>query len=1630
MHESESCYDPDSKLTDTHYACHKAVECTQRNGVFSLRGKNLYTPADRQESNSAGFGLKELPSPLVEAHSLSDGESRRLMGVHGVEINPTRKRKAKLRKRAKRKILRSNDPFDVTQLRKNCSVGNKSEGRTKFSSYILRNDQNEKKQVLKMTNVTNFTKKSSRKNTPCKGSNVRISTNTTNTACRTDPIDYHMFSDSFVFDSNEFSRLNYLFGPITMDGSANVHTAVHSTFCSEQNPLYNTNLRGHTIWFCPPFTEKIIPLLQYFESERQKYPYDIKAIIVLPRWYNTLGVQMQQCTNKYRKVHTYPSGTYLFSKILDSSVGTMESLGPTKWPIDVYVADSTVEERSAQAINDQLTTATLKSLLASPYNHMSDVKKKHVTPPPSKSQKSSSQVMVANLTSYSDFDLLKLNTKIIMRINDICTTEVPTRILLDCGATLDFISSTFVQTHKILLKESESVRVYLADGTVKMASSRAHTDILMGDKLQRRELIVTDLSKDFDVVLGMKWFKETNPQIDWSKGTILLDQDRVPIIATKTPREAHLTQITANEMKRILKKTIKNENDDTQIFIGVLQTCEKTITNEKTVEDVLSTVKTDFSDEYTSKVKSILKRHELILKPLTELPPRRPGFDHKIEILPGPEIPAGKIYKISPAELEELKKQLTKYLDKKWIHESISEFASPILFVRKPKSPGELRMCVDYRRLNQITKNIEYPLPSIDVLLDCVSGAKVWTALDLATGYHQLRMEKSSEKYTSFKTQYGLWEFSVLPFGLKTAPASFQRLMNHILKPHRNPFLIVYLDDILIFSNNPEDHINHLEYVFDIMEKNYLHLRIDKCLFARKELEYLGHIVGQNGIHPSDRKITAVKEWPVPKSVKEIQSFCGFTNYYRRYIKDYSKIAVPLYELTRKNVKFEWTARCNSAFHTLKRALCTAPVLMSPHTGSNAEFTVITDASKYAIGAVLLQKDLNDQLRPIAYYAKALSAAQTQYPTYDQELLAICCALSEWRTYLEGCKHINVITDHATLRHIPTQNKMERRHVKWCTTFSDYMGYLDIYYRKGEQNQADALSRRPDLNYLINQYEQVTFEKDLEDFHEFLNGITHLQGDSTLLEEIQTSYTKDTVYTGAILPVGVKYDTDTQLYWLADKIVIPNDTNLRHKIIYEFHDVLGHPDLEGTIANLQKTFYWSHLRKTLKSYIRNCPICQKIKSVTRKPYGTLYPLPVPKTPWEFLSMDFITNLPLVDGYDAICTFVDCYTKQAHFIPCSTKINAEQLAKLYIKNIFKLHGLSRVMIGDRDTKFTSQYWRTLMKEMKTKLNLSSAYHPQTDGQTERTHRTIEQILRAFVHRQHINWLNDLPLAEFSYNNTRHSSTKYSPFESLYGYSPILPISIIQPPIVNENDIYIQEKDIPSKVVNVIANISVVQTNDIDKNTMVTLPPLRRIHEVHKVIYEEIKIAKEFQSYYANKRANNSLLEFKIGDKVVVKTDYILIRNQPSKKFKQRYIGPYPIIDKISPQAYKLELPKSVELHPVFHISKLKPWNTIDPTKDEVDIIAARTDCVYGRIVDKIIDVKIARHTSYERGPALLFKTVWQDTRLSPSYEPYVQVKNLEVMKTYISNNKKFDDLIKSAKYQKLSNSYPQRFPKQF
>jgi hypothetical protein len=1123
-------------------------------------------------------------------------------------------------------------------------------------------------------------------------------------------------------------------------------------------------------------------------------------------------------------------------------------------------------------------------------------------------------------------------------------------VLIDSGASSCFINSSFVQQHSLPLTKltNANTSVTLATGVKVVASHRvSEVEIRIQSYQDKMELIVLPLGA-YDVILGMNWLLRINPIPNWRRGTLLIKiDDRVHVLkrstndhiinlmnntvnttldnnpttststsststilpiannpSTSTSTSTYATNKKNKSIKLIsgrgMRKILKS-NDQIELAALLFTTTDQhdqlhstinPLDNSNEVETEIQLNEIKINTELEQEKKIIFEEYKDVFPDAlpSQLPPRR-EIDHRIE-LQQQSLPTSRaIYRMSPAELDELKVQLKELIEAGFIQPSKSPFGAPVLFVKK--KDGSMRMCVDYRDLNRITIKNRYPLPRVEELFDRLKGAKYFSKIDLRSGYHQVRIHPDDVPKTAFRTRYGHYEFLVLPFGLTNAPATFMHLMQSIFNSYLDDFVIVFLDDILIYSTTLKEHKLHVRKVLRRLRENQLFAKESKCEFFQTAVSFLGHVVSGKGISMEEDKVRAIRDWPAPISVTGVRSFLGLAGYYRRFVKDFSKISSPLTELLHIDKKFEWKEAQQQAFDELKRAVSTGPVLIIPD--DTIPYVVTTDASGYAIGATLSQ-DQGNGSQPIAFLSKKMLAAEKNYPVHEQELLAVICALKEWRHYLHGRK-FTIITDHQSLRYLNTQPHLSSRQIRW----SEYLQQFDysIEYKPGKFNLvADALSRREDKK--VEQEEEVIEEKSI--LNTVIEVQTNCKINDELINRIKIGYTTDNSCQN-ILTNPRNYHNTFQirngLIYCNQQLYIPNHNEIKNKLLEEAHDIpiSGHVGIAKTIDLLSRTYYWPKLHEDVKEYITSCLPCQSNKARNSALAGLAQPIEPPVRRWDQVSMDLITQLPKTStGYDAILVVVDKYSKMLHIIPTTTTVTAPDLAKLFFKEIIRLHGIPSSIISDRDPRFTSSFWQQIWKQLGTKLAMSTAYHPQTDGQTERANRTIEEMLRAYVNRKQNDWDQYLTAIELAYNNSKQASTGYSPFYLNYGQHPSIPLSKL---IDSENN-----------------------NNNLINNATAELL-LEQLFSDLELARNNILIAQERQQHYTN--LNRKDISFQVGDQVLLSTSDLRLKMKITPKLTSRYIGPFKIKKVLSRLNYELELPSSIHIHPVFHISKLRIYH---------------------------------------------------------------------------------------------------------
>ena len=1010
--------------------------------------------------------------------------------------------------------------------------------------------------------------------------------------------------------------------------------------------------------------------------------------------------------------------------------------------------------------------------------------------------------------------------------------------LLDCGAQGDFVHHDLVKNLGLETRRKESpVEARSVDGSlVGLLVDETELSICIGDYMENRVFNIVNIGHH-SMILGMPWLTSNDPLVSWSTGEVSFRGD--PCL------HSYLVDQRVMEIRSV-----------------------------STVERPIPSQYSDFADVFDPKEADVL-------------PPHRP-YDCKIDLVPGAQPSVGAIYNLSEPELRALKEFLDVNLAKKFIRPSTSSMASPIFFVKKKS--GELRPVVDYRALNAITIKNRYPLPLIAEILDRLREAKVFSKLDLRGAYNLVRVRAGDEWKTAFRTKYGLFESLVMNFGLQNAPATFQHFVNDIFRDIMDVYLVCYLDDILIYSSSPEEHDRHVRDVLSRLRDNRLYAKLEKCEFGVDQVEFLGYVVSTVGVQMDPKKVAAVVEWSRPTTVKALQRFIGFANFYRRFIGNFSSIAKPLNSLcSPKSGQFLWSAEAEGAFQALKQAFSDAPILM--HPDSSKSFVMETDSSGFGLGAVLSQKFDDGRFHPVGYYSRSLTPAERNYDIHDKELLAVKSAFEEWRHLLEGAAfRITVFTDHMNLLHFfkKLPQVLSGRHARWLLFFSRFD--FEFVYREGSKNRKpDALSRS--VPELPPEFPVVISTLDIPQVSSlsspFLNELRSALLDDEFGIQLVGAITDSTKFPAvAARDDFLMFRVESGLLFYGERIYVPE--RLRVAVVQGRHDspLAGHPGIKRTLELVSRDYWFPRMRSFVSEFVKSCDACKRAKPARHAPYGELVPLPVPPRPWSSVSMDFVVELPLSNGKTCITVFVCRLTKLIHLVASESIPSAEDTAQIFFQHVFRLHGLPDDIVSDRGSQFTSLFWQRLCQLLKVKSNMSTAFHPQTDGQTERMNQSVEQFLRLYVNHQQDDWSDWLFLAEFSYNNSMNSSSDVSPFFANYGFHPRFDV------------------ELPSASQVPRAEFRAKSFSDM-------------VGVLRSTLCHAQESMKEYSDRHRSVQPN-----IEVGDMVWLNTKNLNLGQR--KKLGPKRIGPFKVIAKIGSRAFRLELPLAFSrVHPVFHVSLLEP-----------------------------------------------------------------------------------------------------------
>lgn len=909
----------------------------------------------------------------------------------------------------------------------------------------------------------------------------------------------------------------------------------------------------------------------------------------------------------------------------------------------------------------------------------------------------------------------------------------------------------------------------------------------------------------------------------------------------------------------------------------------------------------DVPEKYRSEIENlILKNKDLFANKDSEL-----GHTDtvKMKIDTGNSEPIKlRPYRTPLKNREVIDKAIDEMLDANVIRRSRSPWSFPVVIV--DKKDGSKRFCVDFRKLNQTTKKNSYPLPLIDDILALLGNAKFFSSLDLKSGYWQVLMDERDKEKTAFACHRGLFEFNVMPFGLSNAPAIFQELMSVVLQECSN-FATAYLDDILIFSSTLKEHLTHLSIIFERLRQHRLKLKLKKCSFLKTETNYLGFVIDEEGIKPDQKKVEAIRSLPVPTCVREVRSFVGMCSYYRRFIPNFSQIAEPIIDLTRKYAHFKWSETHQKAFEFIKDSLTAVPLLVYPN--SNNPYTLYTDASDTCIGACLTQI-CDDDEKPIYYLSHKLSKSQCKWSTVEKEAYAIHFALQKLDYYLHNAQFV-IKTDHKPLKYLlesPMQNKKIQL---WALSMSGYN--CTIEYIAGTTNTcADLLSRHPD-NVSVNKLpENKTVEKveddvilDVNDNLYEVNVLDSSQFESNSFascdlperDSLEKSDFSEFTKVGYDMKLEQSRDEDIaevrsmifssketkdvqKHYLLVDDLVyylsncdddpclrlfVPK--HLRNLIVTQYHENNGHMGVQKTFNSIKRKYYWPNLFKELNQYVSKCTICQtRSLQKIRQP---LQETDIPPYPMAKISLDLSGPYPTsMSGNKYIIAFVDWFSgwPEAFSVPDKT---ADTVAHLLIEEIFPRFGCPLQIVSDNGTENVNKIVKETLEILKIDHVLTSVYHPQSNAKVERFHRTLHDVLsKKLADNQHT-WdmfLNQA-LAAIRFNVSE--SSKFSPFYLLYNRDVVLPVDNLLKP----------RRKYQGEETHKIA--------------------LQEQHKSFVIVRNNLKRAKKRQAKYANK--GTKVVEFEVGDPVYYKN------NQRKGKLDMKWKPYYRILERRGPVSYVIK-----------------------------------------------------------------------------------------------------------------------------
>lgn len=984
------------------------------------------------------------------------------------------------------------------------------------------------------------------------------------------------------------------------------------------------------------------------------------------------------------------------------------------------------------------------------------------------------ELRVLSISKTSSVETTKSSTKILPQITGVINGR-PVQILLDSGSEVSCISQNTYNT----ITNNENIYPLLPltgvhlTGAMGQRSHRITSQVYVPFTIDNKEydavlLIVNKLAKQ--CILGTDWFQQNKAQLCFNNNQLIIPHVNGEHVIPFDHVSVTVHDVIHDSISTI--STLQHEIPNTYESLDTLRNVTLNIDFDPTIQLELYNILKDnyqvfrtkpgLTDKYTHKI-ILHTTTPFIRKPYPIPLSLRPAVDKVIQDMETDGI----------------------------IERMASPYASPVTAAKK--KDGSVRLCLDARFLNDLMEaDTEVP-PQINELLQRFHGCKVFTTIDLRASFWQIPLDVDSRRYTAFLYNGKSYVFKVMPFGIKTATASFSRAMDIILGSEVREYAINYVDDLLITSSSIEHHLHHIKAVLEKLKEANITVNINKTEFCKKQVKFLGHIISAEGIAPDPEKVEAIRNFPIPHDVKHLRAFLGLCNYYRKFADSYSKTVLPLQALLKKNVKWNWTPVVQQAFDTTKDLFLKTVILH--HPDSSKPYFIQTDSSNFAIGGVLYQEnDQGDQL-PIAFVSRSLRGPELNYTTTEKELLAILYALSKFRTMILG-NNIIFRTDHRALEFLSKCKLHNERIARWTITLNDFN--YSIQHIKGKDNfTADVLSRySPDLHTISSNEQLLVAILDLNT----IKTLTTFSTDSQLTKTLRGDMAKlamlqqqdpylSPIYKHLKSNEPITDRTITRKldrFKLHDDVLIyldgltPTHTKLAvpeslvESFAWFYHSVLGHFGPSKVYNSIKHLLFWPNMYQRLKDILKTCDICQKAKYSNKNFHGPMNPILV-NNPGELVCVDFYGPLPESRGKTAyILVVVDMFSKFTKLYTLR-KATAKMAARKIIDDYNKVVKID-TLLSDHGSQFTSRTWAQELNTAGIRFTFSSIRHPQSNP-AERIMRELGRPFRTYCHDKNSSWALHLRNIEQLFNTLPHITTGYSPHEIIYGKRPPLPLDYL-------------------------------------------------------------------------------------------------------------------------------------------------------------------------------------------------------------------------------------------------------------